>query len=167
MHDISVFDEVFLALQTVFSFFPRCCYRSGLNQVVVSDHLGTDKAALKVGVDNACSLGSLRSLTDGPRTHLLHASRKVSDQAKQFIRSPDEAVETGFLQSQLFQKHLLVLALQLGDLGFDLGADDDYLCAFFRSVLADSLYMRIVVGIVNPVLGHVANVKYLSLIVSR
>ena len=51
MHDITVLDDVVFALQTQFPCFFCTMLATKSGEIVVGDHLGTDKSLLEIGVD--------------------------------------------------------------------------------------------------------------------
>ena len=58
-HDVSINDDVVLALLLVLAPCFDCVFTSKLHKVSVGVDLGTDKATLEVSVDSSCSIGSL------------------------------------------------------------------------------------------------------------
>ena len=56
VHHVAIFDDVFLAFQTPFTRFLGTGLTFELDEVVVRDHLGTNKAFFEVGVDHTGGL---------------------------------------------------------------------------------------------------------------
>ena len=83
---------------------------AGGDQVVVGDHLGTDKAALDVGVDLAGCLDRRCIAADRPGAHLVRAGGQERDQPEQSVRCFDRAVARRLVDAEVRQKQLGVLA---------------------------------------------------------
>ena len=92
MNHIAVLHNIFLALGAHFARFFGFGFAAQRDKVVVGDDLGADKAAFKVGVDNAGGLRRGVALVDGPRAHFFYASGKVSLQAEQIVARANQAV---------------------------------------------------------------------------
>ena len=111
-------------------------------QVLKGHHFGADKAPLEVGVDLTGRLGGLGAVGDGPGAALILAGGEEGDEAQQGVAGFDEPVQAGFLDAQVLQEHGLLLPVQLGDLGLQLGAHGDDL----GPLLGGDLLHLLVVG---------------------
>ena len=89
MHHVAVLHDVVLALKTHLTRFFRPALAAARDKIIKSDHLGSDKSALKVVVDHARGLRSLPALRDRPRAHLHLAGGKVADEAELRERALD------------------------------------------------------------------------------
>ena len=69
--DISVFYDVLFSFLAYQSFFFACVHAAMLDQIVIGYNFGTDKAALKIGMDLAGCLRSLGSFLDCPCASLV------------------------------------------------------------------------------------------------
>ena len=58
MHNIAVFDGIFLTFQAQFAFGLGLVHAAQLDQVIIGDHFCADKAFLQIGMDRASSLVS-------------------------------------------------------------------------------------------------------------
>ncbi len=108
------------------------------DEVVVGDGLGADEALLEVGVDDAGGLRRLGAARDGPGARLLGPDREVGDEAEQLVALADQPVEAGLLQAQVVQEVVALLRREHGELGLDLGGDDDAAGAFGAALLLDA-----------------------------
>ena len=70
MHNVTVLYYVLLSLNGQLSCLADSCLRAILDIVVVLNHLSTDKALFKVGMDDTSTLRSLPTLLIGPCLHL-------------------------------------------------------------------------------------------------
>src|SRR5690606_4178782 len=156
VHHVTVLDDIFLAFQAPFARFLGAGFAVVLDEVVVADHLGTDKALLEVGVDHTGRLGRGGADPDGPGTYFLHASGAVGLQVQQLIAGADHPVPTRLVHAHGFEEHqLLFLVVQLGDLRLDLVAYRHHHGAFRVSDLADDVQIGVVL---EAVLGDVGDV---------
>ena len=115
-----------------------------LDVIVVANDLGLNKAALKVGVDDAGGLRGGRALTHRPGLDLHLAGRKERLQAEQLVGCLREHVQAGLLQAQALQVVGSVLGIELGKLGLNLGADRQRLDAIDgRQVLVEHILVHV------------------------
>ena len=105
------------------------------------------------------SLRRLCALLDGPRANLLLAGGEVAHQAEQVVADLDQTVQTGLMQAELGQEHLLLLCVHAGDILLQLCADRQNHRAF---CVCDSLYRleALVLGVVagEAFLVHVCRI---------
>ena len=99
--------------------------------------------------------GAVSPDVDRPRADLLRADGEVRLQAQQPVAGVDDAVEARLVQPQVGEEHRLVVAVEIGDLGFQRRADRDHRRALGRRVLLDRREHRVVV---EAVLGDVGDV---------
>src|SRR5690349_11277201 len=66
VHDIALADDVLLALKAQLAGLLRAGLALAGEIVVIADHLGTDEAALEIGMDHAGSLGRRGAGAYGP-----------------------------------------------------------------------------------------------------
>ena len=72
-------------------------------------------------------LGGLGAPGDGPGPALVLAGGEVGNQPQEGVAGLHQAVQAGLRHPQVVQEHLLLLPVQLGDFGFQLGAHGDHL----------------------------------------
>ena len=92
MHNVSVLDDVVLALDGEFAGFADSGLRAILDIVIVLDDLGTNEALLEVGMDDTSALGSLPTLLVGPGLDLHLTSRDECLEVQQGVGFLDETV---------------------------------------------------------------------------
>ena len=155
---VAVLDDVLLALAAQQALFLRRRDAAAADHVVEIDRFGADEAALDVGVDLARGLRSLGAVFDGPGAALVLAVGQEGDEAEQRVGALDEAVEAGFLNAELLEEHRAVVAVQLGNVLLELGADRQHLRALLFGELLDLLEILVVVLIGEAVLVHVRGV---------
>lgn len=85
MNDVSVFHYVVFSFRADQTFFFCGGKRSALHEIFECDHLGADKASLKVGVDLSGGLRCLCALSDRPRTDFRCTGGEVRDQTEKLI----------------------------------------------------------------------------------
>ena len=85
MHDVTVLDDVVLALDGEFSGGTAFGFGAVFDEVVVFDDFGADETFLEVGVDDSGGTGSLVALVDGPGADFGLAGGEVGAQAEQVI----------------------------------------------------------------------------------
>ena len=134
---VAILDDVLLALAAQQSLF--LCRRdaAAADHVVEIDRFGADEAALDVGVDLARGLRGLGAVFDGPGAALVLAVGQERDEAEQRVGALDQAVEAGLLNAELLEEHRAVLAVELGDILLELGADRQHLRALAVGELLD------------------------------
>src|SRR4051812_33063981 len=91
--DVIGLHDVVLALEPRLAGGARIGDRSGLDEVLEADHLGTDEATFEVGVDHAGCLGRRRPDRDRPGAHLLLTGREVGLQPERVLRDARQPVE--------------------------------------------------------------------------
>lgn len=155
---VAVLDDVLLALAAQQPLF--LCRRdaAAADHVVEIDRFGADEAALDVGVDLARGLRGLGAVFDGPSPALVLAVGQERDEAEQRVGALDQAVEAGLLNAELFKEHRAILAVQLGDVLLELGANRQNLRALLVGELLDLLQIPVAVLIRKAVLVHVRGV---------
>ena len=71
-----------------------------------------------------------------------------------------QLLKTGFCQSQVFQEHLSLILVQLGNLFLDLCTDYKYLTVLFGRILTYSLYMCIICTVIcNIVFRNIGSIN--------
>ena len=155
---VAVLDDVLLALAAQQSLF--LCRRdaAAADHVVEIDRFGADETALDVGVDLARGLRGLGAVFDGPSPALVLAVGQERDEAEQRVGALDQAVEAGLLNAELLEEHRAILAVELGDVLLELGADRQNLRALLIGELLDLLEIPVAVLIRKAVLVHVRGV---------
>ena len=96
-------------------------------------------------------LGRLRADPDRPRSGLILTGCQKALESKNLIAGLNELFKTGFLESQILQKHCLFLIIQLGNLLLDLGTDHKHLTTCFLSEVSHCLHT----GIASTVIGKI------------
>ena len=109
-------------------------------------------------MDLARGLRGLGAVFDGPGAALVLAVGEEGDEAEQRVGALDQAVEAGFLNAELLEEHRAVLAVQLGNVLLELGADGQHLRALLFGKLLDLLEILVAVLIGKAVLVHVRGV---------
>ena len=82
VHQVTVLDDVVLALGAHLSGILGTLLTTALDEVLVGDDLGPDKAFLEVRVDDSGGLGGRIALVDGPGPHFLHPGGEVGLEAQ-------------------------------------------------------------------------------------
>ena len=159
MHDVAVLDDVVLALDGELAGGAAFGFGAVFDEVVVLDDFGADEAFLEVGVDDSGGAGSLVALVDGPGADFGLAGGEVGAQAEQVVGGADQALDARVFQAQLLEEHLaLVVTLELGYLGLDLGGDDQHSGVLSGDGLTDAVHIGIAAG--SRGLVHIADVQY-------
>ena len=118
MHDVTVLNNIFLALYTHLAGFANGGFASVMDVVVVLDNLGTDETLFKVGVDDTCALGCLPSAAEGPCLYLHLACGDECLKGEKAVYGLDKAVTSALAQSHVFKEHMIfVVGLKLGNVG--------------------------------------------------
>ena len=161
MHDIAIAHDVFLAFQPHLAGLLGAVLAFVFDEFVESDHFGANKTFFEIGVDDARRLRRSVALVHGPRAHFFRPDGEVGLQAQQFVGRADQAVESRFLHADVGQKHIFVFVRQIGDFGFERGADRDHRRMLGGGIGLDLVEQRIVleplvvdVGDVNGGLGR-------------
>ena len=155
---IAVLNDVLLALAAEKALLLRGGNAAAADHIVEIDRLGTDKAALDVGVDLAGGLRRLGAVFDRPGAALVLAVGEEGDETEQGVRALDEAVEAGLLNAELFKEHRAILTVQLSNVLLKLGADGQHLCALLFGELLDLLEILVAVLIGKAVFVHVRSI---------
>jgi hypothetical protein len=129
--DVAIFDGVLFAFGAKQAGFFDGLLAPVFEEVGGGVAVGLDETLFEVGVDDACSAGGPGAAADGPGADLLHAGGEVSDEVEERVGGVDEAVEAGFFEAHLFQELVAFGGFELGDFGFHLPADSDYLTSLF------------------------------------
>src|SRR5262245_11823392 len=74
------------ALQAELAKLPAFGQRATGHQVVVMDHLGTNKPTRQIGMDGPCRLQGRGPTRDGPGPRLFFASREERTESQEFVR---------------------------------------------------------------------------------
>src|SRR5689334_8593545 len=98
-HDVAVLDDVFLAFVARLAGLLGGDLAAERDEIVISDRLRADEAALEVGVDDARRLRGLVALVHGPGARLLRPGGEIGDQVKQVVAGADQPVETRLVQA--------------------------------------------------------------------
>ena len=125
LNDISVFDFVFLALDTVFAGVAGGGFGAEGGEVVVVDHFGSDEAALEVGVDDAGGSGGFVAGADGPGACFLLAGGEIGAEAEEVIDAFDQSGDPGVGDVHVGEKFLCFLGGEVDEFFFDASGDDD------------------------------------------
>src|SRR5262245_26154312 len=97
MHDVTVLDDIVLAFDTHLAGILGALLAATGNEIVITDGLGADEAALEVGVDGACCFRRLGAPVHGPGARFLWSGGEKGDEIQQVIAGPDHAIEAGLL----------------------------------------------------------------------
>ena len=87
------------------------------------DRFGPDKAAFKVGVDDASGLWGGRAVGDRPGTDLFFTGGKVGLEAQEGEGGADQAVESGRFEAERSEELAPFFAREFRQLGFDPGGE--------------------------------------------
>src|SRR4249919_351592 len=120
MNDVAVLDDVVFALKSELAGLFTFRLTPQSNKVIVSNHLGTDKAALDVAMNLPCSFARDGSLSDRPGADLVFPRCKKTYQIQQPVRRPDKPFPGRFLDANLLQECLAIALIQLRDLHLNL-----------------------------------------------
>ena len=71
---------------------------------------------------------------DGPGADFLDAGGEVGLKAQEVVAGADEAVEAGFFEAEVGEEGEFVFVVEVGQFGFDLGAEGDDGGAFLGGV---------------------------------
>src|SRR5699024_7150402 len=78
MHDIAILNDIIFSLDSNFSGFTNFSFAFINHIIFIFDNLGSDKSFFKIRMDNTSCLRCRSSNGDGPSSHFLYASRKIS-----------------------------------------------------------------------------------------
>src|SRR5882762_9228086 len=101
VHYVAVAHDVVLSFQPQLARFFRALLASARDVVAVRDHLGADKAALEVGVDDARRLRRGGADLHGPRAHFLRPGGEEGLEPEQRVTGADQAIEARLLHSHV------------------------------------------------------------------
>ena len=96
--DIAILHHIVLALQTEQALVPGGGDGAAGLQILKGHDLGTDEAALDVGVDLAGGPGSLGAAGDGPGVDIVLAGGEEGNVAQQLMAGLDKAGKAALLQ---------------------------------------------------------------------
>ena len=85
MDNVAVLHDVFLALQPPAPGVFCALLALVLNELVITNDFGADKALLEVGVDDRCCFGGGGADFHGPGAHFLHTGGEVGLQTEQVV----------------------------------------------------------------------------------
>ena len=85
MHDVAVLDDVVLAFDAHLAGGTDGGFGLVVDEVVVLDDLGTDEAALEIGMYHACALRGFPTAAESPCLDLHLACRDEGLQGKQMV----------------------------------------------------------------------------------
>ena len=150
---------VFFALYAHFAGFFYGCFAAVVHIIFIFYHLGTDKAAFEVAVNNACTLWRFAALLVGPCTHFIGSGGEEGLKIEQRISCLDEAANARLGEAHFFEEHLtLFVGVELGNFRFGLGCHHQYLGILFLHGFANSFH--IFVAAHCACLIHVAHIKH-------
>ena len=86
MNDIAVLNDIIFALKSELAGLFTFRLTAQSNKVIVSNHLGTDKAALDVAMNLPRCFARDGSLSDGPGADLIFPRRKKTYQIQQPVK---------------------------------------------------------------------------------
>ena len=159
MHNVAVLHHIVLPLYGYLARFAAFGFGSQGHVVVVLDHLGTYETPLKVGVYDACRLGSFHAFLESPRAALLGARSQEGLQIQQTVGGLDEAAHAALLEAQVFKEHLLLfVALEFRNIGLDGGSHNKHLGILVTHGRLHSV--DILVATDNRFLIHIADVEH-------
>src|SRR5690606_4219346 len=107
------------------------------------DDLGLDEALLEVGVDDAGGLGGGGAALDGPGAGLLGPGGEVGLQAEGVEADAGDGGEAGLVGAGGLEEFHGVLLVQLGEVGLQLGVEEDRLGGGDQGAL---LVLEVLVG---------------------
>ena len=144
MHDIAVLNDIILAFDAHFSGRSDRRLRLILDEVVILDHLGPDKAFFEVGMDDARRLRRLVSPMDCPGPALVGSGGEEGLESEEVVGSLDEPDDAGLMEPHLFEEHLPVfVVLHLGNFGFGAGGDHEDLGVLVLDGFADGVHILV------------------------
>ncbi len=158
VHDVAILNLIILTLNSEFASLTASGLTLESHVVVIFDDLGADEALLKVGMDDACGLGSLVASVESPSADLLRTDSEESAQIENAIGSANKLSHATLFQTEIVKEHLaLLISLQLGNLALSLSGDDKDLCALLLHSLTDSI--DIGVALIDGSLIYIANIN--------
>ena len=159
MHDVAVLHDVLLAFDADLARVAAGFFRTQRHVVVVFDHFGADESLLEIGVDDAGRLRGLHAADVGPCARLVGAGGEERFEVEQFVGRFDQALDARLFETEIFEEHLpLLVALQLGDVGFGGGGDDEHFGFFVGDGRTDRLGVGVARG--GALLIDVADVQH-------
>ncbi len=93
-HNISVLDNIILALKTYKSLLLGNCVGTAVKEILIVDNLGTDKATLKIAVYLSGSLRSLGSLGDSPGSCLCRTGSEIAYKSEKRVAGSYQLIKT-------------------------------------------------------------------------
>lgn len=146
MHHVAINDRILLAFEPHEALLLGPCLTLGVDEILISDDFGTDKAFFEVSMDNPGSLRSLGPISNRPGTHLFDTRSKISDQAEQPITGMNHSVEASFIKTELSKKLDLFLRIEFGDLCLNLATDGHHFSALGSGKTSNLFYERMLTG---------------------
>src|SRR5262249_26379083 len=98
VHDVTVGDDVFLALETQLARIAGAGFTPERGIVVEADGLGTNKTTFEIGVDDAGGLRGARPARDRPGARLFRPGGEEGHELEQRVAGADEAIEARLLE---------------------------------------------------------------------
>src|SRR6266545_3614634 len=95
VEDVSVLDDVGLALEPLLARARRIGVRAGRDEVVPADHLAADEPARDVGMDRRGRVQRRAAATERPRPRFLLAGREEDDEVEGLEQPPRNLRECG------------------------------------------------------------------------
>jgi len=145
VHHIAILDDIVLAFQPPFPGLFGTVFAFVVDEIVIANDFGADKAFFKISVDHRSGLRGGCAHLDGPGTNFLHACGEIGLQVQEVIRGADDAVKAGFAQSKIGQKFIAVGIVKLAEFFFDGGRNRDNFRAFALCAGAHGIKVRVVV----------------------
>ena len=128
MHDVSVLHDIVFSFGGQFTGSAAGSFASKLDEIGVFDHFGTNETTLKIGVNDSGTLRCFGSGFERPCAYFVTTCGEEGTEVEQGISGFDETVDTGLLQTDLFEEHLsLLVGLQFSDLALDLSGEHEHL----------------------------------------
>src|SRR5580704_9777967 len=118
VHDIGFLYQVLLALEPQPAGLPRPGLAVVADVVVEGNDLGTNEAALEIGVDHPGSLRGGTASAHRPGADLLRPGGEICNQSQQFIGGAYHAVQPRLGQSEIAQELDPIGLRQPRDFGF-------------------------------------------------
>lgn len=155
VHDIPVAHDVILSFAAQFAGFSGSLFAVTGHEIIVSDHLGTNKAALEIRMNDAGRARCRGLLRDGPGARLLGTGGEVGFEPKQAIAGAHDAVQARLVKPQIGQELGTFRLVQFYDLSFDGGTYRHHDGAFGIGMDANTLQQRVVFEAILGDIGHI------------
>src|SRR6266851_7995202 len=134
LEDVTVFDFVLLAFHPELPRILGCLPRPQLEELLPTDHLGSNEAPGQVRVDHPGALGRLRPGPEGPGPALLVTRGQERSPPQQVVGGPGHPGQGALAEAETFQQFGPLVLVELGRFGLQLDADAEHLAGIAELV---------------------------------